>query len=141
MSLKIYRCLYRKYSIPVLVKDKEIRVTFEGGIRMGNYEAGGSFITKDTALQKAIESTVSFKSGNIWVEKDMKKKKVSSTEIKKKEDTENDGRERVKNQQEAEEFLRNKGMEIQPGSLSVEEVVGLAKSEDFSFPAWAAFQK
>ena len=137
-TTKSYRCRYRQYSIPLKVGGKETRVDFDGGVRMGAYSHGGGLLTSDAELQAAIEGSRAFRRGDIWVERHFE---ASPLDEETRQQPVYDFIQGVRNQQQAEEYLREHGEAISPGTLKAEEVARKARSLRVAFPEWAVYNK
>jgi hypothetical protein len=140
--MKRYRCCHRKYSLPLIVDGKPVRIAFTGGVRMGTYAHGGTFSTNDPALQQVLEVSSAFARGEIWVERILPSVPVGADEGGSASPVPPaDAVEGVRNQQQAEEYLRTKGHDVPPGTLKSEEVARLAHGAGISFPDWQTYQR
>lgn len=61
MGVKVYQSIHFQFSTFVEVDKKKIPIEFKGGIRFGDTEKKGVFVTSDEKLQAAIEADPRFK--------------------------------------------------------------------------------
>lgn len=61
MGAKVYQSIHFQFSTFVEVDKKNVPIEFKGGVRFGDMEKKGVFITSDEKLQAAIEADPRFK--------------------------------------------------------------------------------
>lgn len=118
---------YVQLSVVLQVEDKQVRVTFSGGAVNNIGMRPATFETSDKGLQDAIENTVRYKQGTMFLVRAQKMQ----------DDIENGGVvvEEVANVQQARAYFLDKGYEMRELS-NKKDILAVASKEGVVFPNW-----